>query len=184
MNTKGMNMFLSEDNIKRHCEHLKTLKLCFSILEKSLSQPLENDINQILKMNIEREVKSEASELLWKIKSHELFFSSFSEKQVVNGKILNGTISKEKFLYDIFVELSDKDYGFFYVCLNNRGQPYTVFTQRFDGAFLKYSPILALDLYEHTYFCDYGFDKKRFLKSALTYLDLSLLDNSVEKMYN
>ena len=49
------------------------------------------------------------------------------------------------------------------------------------GVFLKYDVRLAVDLCEHAYFYDYGFDKKSYLKAALSSLDLSKIENTVEK---
>ena len=39
----------------------------------------------------------------------------------------------------------------------------------------RISPCLCIDLYEHAYFGDYGFDRKRYISAALSVLDLSKL---------
>ena len=77
MDYSGMNMFLSTDNIKRHYEQLKTMKLRFSILEKSLPQLEGREMGEIMRMKIDKEPKNEALSLLWNIKSHFLMQKNF-----------------------------------------------------------------------------------------------------------
>ena len=43
------------------------------------------------------------------------------------------------------------------------------------SAFRFGTPTLAIDVCEHVYFMDYGFDKERYLVSSLPYLDISKL---------
>ena len=47
----------------------------------------------------------------------------------------------------------------------------------FDGLSLclPAPPALAIDVSEHAYFLDYGFDKQRYIMAALPFLDLSKL---------
>ena len=54
MDHGGMNMFLSSDNIMRHYEHLRTLKLRFSILEKSYPRLKDYTIDEIYHLNIDK----------------------------------------------------------------------------------------------------------------------------------
>lgn len=184
MNFIAMNLFLSESNIKRHLEHLREQKLRYSILEKSLPELRGKTINELIRLNINRDIKDEAISLLWYIKSHECFFDSFSEQQTRSDTLLNHYSSKEKFLYDLYTEGVERDHGFLFVYLDRQGAPRWIFSEKSDGAFIRYEPILALDLYEHTYFLDYGFEKKLFLRNALMYLNIAYLDNGVEKGYN
>ena len=39
--------------------------------------------------------------------------------------------------------------------------------------------VLAVDLSEHAYFTDYGFDKSEYVRNLLPYLDLSILDKKI-----
>lgn len=183
METEAMNLFLSEENIRRHKEHLHKERLKYSILEKSEPQLKEKKIKEILRMNIGREVKDEAILRLSYIKAHECFFSSFfsSKKQSILKK---SNLASEKLLYDIFLCASEKEHCFLFLYSDRKGNIRWLFSNLTDGAFIKYHPQLALDLYEHTYFLDYGFDKKRFLRNALAHLNLSSLDNGDKKGYN
>lgn len=175
MNFKVMNFFLSEENVKLHIEHLRTLRLKYSVLEKSLPELKGKEMTVIARSAINRKIKEEALELLWQIKSHELFFNSFAENQTWSEEIRKHNSSRERFVYDLLMEARGKDCGFLYVYPDRRKKLMTVYTDRFDGAFVKYEPRLCLDLYEHTYFSDYGFKKEKYLRNALMYLDTSRL---------
>ena len=175
MNNKALNFFLSEDNIKEHLEHLRYLRLKYSVLIKSFRELEGMGLSEILKMSLNKNIKEEAIELLWQIKSHELFFYSFVENPLSTDKIRKENVSKERFLYDIMTYAQDKDYGFLYVYKDKQNNIVNLFTDHYDGAFAKYQPILCIDLYEHTYFLDYRFKKDKFLRNALAYFDLGRL---------
>ncbi len=175
MNLVAMNMFLSEENIKRHLEHLRTCKLRYSILEKSFPEIKSKRTREISRMYLSQEIKDEVLYLLWYIKSHECFFNSFCEVQLKSERVLKHFSSREKFLYDIYVAAKDKEHGFLYIYLDRRDRPKITFGGVDCGAFTRFMPILAIDLYEHTYFSDYGFMKDKFLNNALIYLDIGKL---------
>ena len=175
MNLKAMNMFLSEDNIKRHLEHLRTYRLKLSILEKSLPELKGKTMTEIIRSSFSREIKDEALRLIWYIKAHECFFDSFSESPKRSEALIKHYSSREKLVYELYIEAMEREHGFLFVYMD-RGVPKTSFMTSGDRAFLRFSPILALDLYEHTYFSDYGFAKDKFLRSALMYLDTGKLN--------
>lgn len=170
-----MNMFLSKDNIKRHLEHLRTLRLRYSIIEKSFPELKGKMIKEILRMSIDKDLKDEALSLLRNIKSHECYFDSFTELPKRSDEVIRHYSSREKFLYDLFTEGKEKEYGFLFVYIDKYGIVRYSFSTQNDGAYLRYEPILAVDMYEHAYFNDYGFAKEKYLKTALEYLDLDML---------
>ncbi len=174
MNIKAMNSFLSEDNIKRHLEYLRSLRLRLSILEKSLPELKGKGMVGIYRLPLDRAAKDEAIRLHWLIKSHEYFFDSFSESPGKNEIIKKHFGSRESFIYNVYTEAMYLDGGFLYIYMN-RGMPKTVFMSEADISLMKNEPLLALDLFEHTYFLDYGFSKEKFLRSALTYLNTNKL---------
>ena len=68
----------------------------------------------------------------------------------------------------------DVEYGF--VCVYSCNGKVSI---KGGGDFLSlclpYLPLVCIDVCEHAYFLDYGFDKERYLKSALPYLDITKL---------
>ena len=176
MDYSVMTEFLSEDNIKKHLEYLRDLKLRLSILEKSLPQLKDKAIGDIARLPIDRLAKAEAVKLKNEILSHEVFFNSFTES---NGKcewIKKYYSSREAFLYELFVEAMATDGQFLYVYKDRHGSPAYSFSVDSPDVFIRYQPLLAMDLYEHTYFADYGFKKDKFLRSALERFDLRKLE--------
>lgn len=180
MNLKAMNMFLSEDNIKRHLEHLRRLRLRYSIVEKSFPELKDKNIKEILRLNINKDLKDEVISLLRSIRAHEIYFDSFSELQKRSELLLRHYSSKEKFLYDLFTEAKEGMCGFLFVYLDKYGIPRYSFSTWDDGAFLRYEPVLAVDMYEHAYFNDYGFEKEKYLRTSLEYLDLERLASALD----
>lgn len=171
MDTSALNLFLSEENIKRHLDHVNTISLKYSILEKSEPAIEGKTMREIARMHISRDLKEEALELLWRIKSHKLFFISFSSTPKKSTSLLKQYSSRESFLYSLFEMAREKDNGFLYVYKDRSGEIKVNISSQMEGAFIKWEPILALDLYEHSYFSDYLFKKERYLREALMYFD-------------
>lgn len=174
MDLKGMNLFLSKENINRHIEFLRSLRLKYSILEKSVEALRGKEIEDLIKLKLKSDIKEEAIDLLWKIRSHQLFFDSFNERAVISKESV-GSLEREGILYRAFCLAKEKDWGFLYLYLDKQRNPVHIYADSFDGAFVKYRPSLCLDLYEHTYLMDYGFNKTKFLKNALAYFDIERL---------
>ena len=175
MNITAMRCFLSEENILRHMDYLNTLKLKLSVIEKSFPEMQGLDISQISRTNLPADAKSDAAELMWRIKSHTCFFDSFVEENSINKNKKKLGISVEKIIYDVYSLAMEKEYGFIYMFVDKKSRPRLRFTHENDGAFVKYMPLISIDLYEHTYFSDYGFKKDKFLRNALIHLDLNKL---------
>ena len=151
MDFKALNTFLSEENIRRHEEYLNNLRLKLSILEKSDPSA----------MRIGSQMKREESELIKEIKSHELFFDSFTQEQ---------RAGHDRERYEIYCRSLEREYGFLYIYYD-RG-----IKTGFDMP--RVEKCLCIDLFEHCYFLDYGFKKDKFLKNCISHLDLArLLDN-------
>ena len=171
MNFEALRMFLSEENIRRHEEYLKTLKLKLSILEKSDERIKGRGIDCLRRMALDRYLKAEAISLIKKIRSHECFFDSFETN---TGRAAGA----EKLLYDVYAFANNEETGFIYIYKDSRGVKLT-------KEFVDKPEMLCLDLYEHCYFLDYGFQREKFLRNAIGYLDVArVLDNNEKKGYN
>ncbi len=168
-----LKAFLSEVNIKKHQEYLKTQRLLYSVLEKSYPRLSGLDIQEINRLSISSDIKKEAIDGKINIRLHELFFSSFSEKRVRCPEVSRTYGSEANFLYEIEKMLSDKKESGFLVIYIAKGDVGFYYGKRYLNLFLKAKPVLAIDLFEHAYYGDYGFDRKKYINTALSYLDLS-----------
>lgn len=175
MNFKAMNMFLSEDNIKRHIEHLRTLKLKYSIIEKSNPIIASKSMREVATTKMRFEDREEVLNILWQINAHECYFNSFSDNPKRCNKLKEYYSSPERFIYEVYMQAEKASDGFLFLHLEKNGRPIVSFSDNGRAAFIKYQPVLALDLCEHAYFCDYGFRRDKYIRSALTYFDLARL---------
>ncbi len=106
------------------------------------------------------------------IHSHEMYFSSFRRERVHGARVCRGYGSENAFAFEL------KEYGdlqgacFLYIFPLNRF-PFVGFSANPKDAFRA---VLCIDLFEHAYFLDYGFDRSAYLTAALSHLDLSVLD--------
>lgn len=177
MNTRAMNIFLSEENINRHLDYFRRLKLKYSILEKSFPFLTSKSLGEVASCNLNRADKFEVMNLLWEIYAHECYFNSFTSQPQRCDKIKAFYSSQDRFVYELYDMSKEQNSGFLFVYLDGKGKPSASISNKPDGAFVKYLPVLALDLCEHSYFADYGFKKDKYIRSALTYFDLSKLNS-------
>ena len=170
--------FLSEENVLAHREYLNTLRLKYSIFEKSFPSIKNKYPGEIVRQKMNREDKREALDLLCEILLHNIFFTSFSKDTYSESKIIResfGGISG--LVYEIMTRAKGLKYGF--VCIYSYGgRAWFDSSSSFRKLVMPTMPILAIDLCEHAYFSDYGFDKERYLSSALSYLDTSRLEKN------
>ena len=171
-----MECFLSKNNILRHKEHIKTVRSKLSIIEKSCPEITNINIDALERMRIDRNIKAEVIYLHKYISAHELFFDSFSANVGKCTKLKVAICSKERFLYEILEKAKESDGGFAFVYINKRQIPCIDISKDLVKTFSAYTPILALDLCEHAYFTDYGFDLEKYIKNALVYFNLNVIE--------
>lgn len=175
MDITAQKSFLSEDNLKLHLSHLSELRLRYSIFKKSAPTLVGKTLRQVMNMHSSDGLKNEILPLINSIKSHELYFSSFSSEPRNCKEIKSYFSSDSAFLYELYRAAREYSYGFLYVGRDRGGKPEVAFG---DGSTLPklYSPpYLVLDLYEHVYFLDYAYSKEKFLRAMLSHLDISKL---------
>jgi superoxide dismutase len=85
--------------------------------------------------------------------------------------------SEAAFLYELQKEMIAAEGKFFYIYSNGKA----VKTRCGDERELLKTcgGVLAVDLSEHAYFMDYGFDKAEYVRKLLPYIDLSILDKKI-----
>lgn len=166
-------LFVSEENRKMHEEYLRKLKLEYSIYEKSYPSLLGKSPNEILRLRALSRSEREAAALKkGEILAHELYFNSYGEKNSPSAKIREAYGSEANFLYELSQRCMSTDGGFILVCRDSRGKIAVLYGTEFYSMFSDFSPLLAVDLCEHAYFYDYGFNKKSYINSALMHLAL------------
>lgn len=162
--------FLSDENIALHKEYLRQMRLKYSILESSIPALCGAGVGGVMRLRLERRDRDDALSLLPGIVLHEIFFTSFSAVLYPRSSVLAKKYGSEAtFLNELYRLSINAAYGFLVV---DRGGGASVVTD-YLGAFRYADPVLALDLCEHAYFLDYGFDRERYLVSALSYFDLT-----------
>lgn len=168
-----MRTFLTEENIALHREYMRSLRLKHSVMEKSISVIKNASLSEISKAAIKKRDKDDVLANLSEYLMHDLYFKSFSEMPSGNKLIKKYYSSDEAFLYEIFCKCRETPAGFILIYLDDRGRPQV---KEFNSwRDLIHPPRLAIDVSEHSYFLDYGFEREKYLKNALSHLDLAKL---------
>ena len=161
-----------------HKEYLRGLKNKYSIIQKSDPRISGKSVSELMRLGrgYDRGLVKDAVELLSEIKLHEVYFSSFGDAAGRRCPELGSKISLPSLFYEISRCAMGMRYGF--VSLAMAGGDITVnCSEKNEEHFIKGEPRLAIDLCEHAYFIEYGFDKERYLGGCLRHLDLSRLKN-------
>ena len=168
--------FLSEENLFAHKEHIRTKRLKYSILEKSIPTLKSKSIKEIFSSGMNLKDKRDALCLLSEITLHDVFFESFSDKQYPpSQQVKNKFGAHGTFLNELYKSAMSVEYGFIIVVL--AGRDFRIYTAKdYPSVFSIGVPLLCVDVCEHAYFLDYGFDKEKYLVNALSYLKIDIID--------
>lgn len=161
--------FLSERSLSLHKEYLEKLKLQYSILEKSVPLIVGKELSDIQKMRVP--YKEEILSVKCNIICHELFFDSFGAGNQSSKCIRDAFGSEAGFLYKIYESTKNAECCFAFITVM-RGVP-RLYLGSPNMILRLPNIVLVLDLYEHTYFLDYGFDKEEYVRHMLPYLNLN-----------
>ena len=177
MEFEPLRAFLSAENISVHKNYLAELKLCYSVLCKSAPVLNGMSLPMIWRSLPRGDIKDEAMRLSSEIAAHEIYFCSFSNKRHRSAAVRKKYGTEDTFLYELFRSAKEAQSGFLYVYADASYQ-----VCRDGGFYFKGElPVLAVDLFEHAYFSDYSFDRKRYLEAATSHLDLSKITENVKK---
>ncbi len=169
----GIAVFISEQSCSLHEEYLKSLKLRYSVMEKSFPEIKGADLKKLYR--IRHKYKNEILELKSEIFCHELFFNSFGEAYQECVAVRGEYRTEASFLYEIFEASRDKNASYIVISADRGAVKINPLCDA--GQIIKTSnPLLCIDLCEHSYFLDYGFDKERYVSNMLPHLKLSVLD--------
>ena len=171
----GINKFISEEAVELHKNYLKNLKLEYSIYEKSYPEIKTMSIPAIKSARYLR-YKDEIIRLKVNLECHNLFFSSFGKEFQSSQVIKKAYGSETAFLYDICNEAKQWENGGFLIIGLSGRRIFKYVGRNLEDIFIKATPILSIDLCEHSYFLDYGFNKNAYLENAIKYLNLNKID--------
>ena len=167
---------MSEENQLKHANFLKEEKLRYSVLEKSVPGLFGTSVCDVLRLKIADTYKNEAVNLLTSISLHEIFFNSFCGVSCRSHGIRSHFGSESAFLYEIECDIRAHDgVGFLGIFKNKSGKITWEIIEKADGKLLMNLPLLAIDLWEHAYFEDYGFDREKYITNALGHLRLDII---------
>ena len=175
---KGLYSFLSDRAIELHREHVAREKHRYSVFKKTYPEISGLDVKEIQRLRIDPDDKGSILRLYLDILYHEVFFNSFGEPHVCSEKVRERYGSEASFLYEIYKSAFDMNSGFVVVYNDGIGVEFDN-SDKIYGRILKmksFKPYLAIDLCEHAYFLDYGFNKAEYLKRALSVLDLGAIE--------
>lgn len=178
MNTEAMTKFLSRESISAHVEHLKNEQAKYRVLEKSIDGLNGKTISEISRISLPREEKAEIMKANVYIQAHKCYFSSFTEEPKPSSLVRKYYGSEDNLCYELFLLSREASQDFILISLDGRGRLKVTTLSECPYEPLYYDVRLALDLYEHSYFSDYGFNRDNYVRSALASLDLSRLDLS------
>ncbi len=160
---------LSEENISLHKEYVRQQRLKYSILESDLPCLKGAKVNDLFHIRLDKKDREKALELLSEAVLHDIFFDSFCEEENRRCEIVSAIYGSESaFLHELYKRSKELKYGF--LAVDGAARIYAV--SECQKAFRYGEPRLAVDLCEHAYFFDYGFDRERYIITCLSHLNL------------
>ena len=171
--------FLSEIGLTRHKEYVEALRRRLQFLYVSYEGLRDIDNKRLARSRGRcREAAREVLSIRGEMLLHEVYFSSFSKREYPSSEAAKLCFGSTLTLLNELKTLAlKKNVSFVGVCKN--GVSYKLFSVNEPcEIFTLGEPILAIDLEEHAYFLEFGFNKEAYLGRALAYLNLALLDEN------
>lgn len=165
--------FFSEIAVGEHLAYRRRLAARLSLLKKSFPGKEALGTEEILSarlFGVQRQMLPLAREILL----HDVYFSSFSEGKEKASPALRRYSSDAAFRYALLERARETRDGFLCIFSDRQGDARSAIASPPDFAF-SVLPCLAVDLAEHAYFYDFGFDREKYLVEAISRLNLSLL---------
>lgn len=172
---ENMLFFLTSESIKNHMEYMNTVYAKFSIYEKSIPSLSGKSINEIVRMRLDKNDKENIISLLKEYHSHKTYFNSFAKNDRPCKEIKRFYTSENDFCYRVIERARAERTGFIYIINDRKGKPFVFHSSEREDVYITVIPTLALDLCEHAYFADYGFNRDEYIRRAVARLDISRL---------
>lgn len=167
--------FVSERALSLHKGFLNSLRLRCSAIEKSSPKCIGKSLYEISRLSFKN--KEDIMKLRCEIMAHEIFFSSFGEMYQSSVVVKNTYRTEANFLYEL-LEFSKKcECEYVGVYLDKKSLFFREGNAR--ELFSRGNPVIIIDICEHAYFLDYGFEKEDYLRNLIPYLNLRKLDENL-----
>ncbi len=171
----GIDAFLSEENIKVHKDYVEKLKIKYSVCEVCDKNIAGRSLKELKNMRLGND-KMNIIDLKSRIMCHEIFFDSFGKPYQSSKVIRDKYRTEANFLYEVYDKGRNLNCGYI-VLYTYKNKLDIYYGREITEFFLKTTPILIVDMYEHAYFSDYGFERESYLEKALSYWNLAKVDN-------
>ena len=174
MEYKAMLNFMSEDTLRAHLSHLDGLRSRLSFLKKCYPSFKDKTAGELASFRQYSRLPRELFLCALGIFLHEQYFSSFTEIPLPCREVKSYYTSENAFCYELLSAARETDSGFVYAVRDKR-RGVRIVSDPLCSKPLLADRILSLDLSEHAYFSDYGFNRDEYLRRAIAYLDLPKL---------
>ncbi len=173
----GIEQFISEGALKKHRDYAESVRLREQV-KRSGKTFDDRSLVQLYRGHTKESVAPLYADAVESF-SHTLYFSSFCIYPTVSDGFCRSFGGLTSFFHRLFVEAC-KAQAFFYIGTDAHGQ---LCLSDDIGRFLRKNrlPTLAVDVCEHAYFADYGFDKTAYIRAAVGHLDVGRLLTDAEK---
>ena len=174
----GLSNVLDEKTTEIHKEYLRRQKLRYSVLEKSCPLIVGKGIFEIPRLKgIPSDIKREALLLGSDIMLHEIYFDSFGVEHSSSALVKKNFRQESTFIYSLFESAREAKDGFLTVYVSGDEVVTDIIP---TGEALRCRPVLSVDLCEHAYLFDFGFERDEYLKRVLPRLKLNVLDKFLQ----
>ena len=165
--------FISEENYMMHLEYVNQLRIKLCALEKIINVSTVRRRRRIGEENAEKEMRVKNE-----VRLHDAYFASFSEREFARSPFVQRVFGSENELLMMLYKAAMKaTHGFVGVEGHLNGKLCVFSCSDYVKLNEKFNPILAIDVCEHAYFYDFGFDKERYIRRALAHLSLDRIDD-------
>ena len=183
ISTNALNIHLSiyRKNLNKLNNLLKSINYDYKYSMKDLITNIDT-----IDLNIRGEILYYLSSIL----NHNLFFYNISNKKITEPiGLIKKDINKYFTTYDNFKKefktkaLNLKGSGYTFLVRDDNRELKIINTSNEDSPYYYgYTPIISLDLWEHSYFLDYYDNKNTYIDNFFKVIDFNKINNYYEKI--
>ncbi len=191
---QDLEPIISEQTMRRHYQdhYLRYLKKLNAVLQKN-NFSYHYPITSIFR-NIDAFPLQDRDEILYNAGgavNHEIYFNSLTPNQKeIPEPLRNALIQKygsiEQFKAQI-LDYADSlvGSGYVFLAVNTQGELLLMNLPNQDSPYsFFYTPILAIDVWEHAYYVDYGNNRRTYMQGLLEKIDYDEVNKNYQQVIN